>query len=65
MKKSSSTKKTGFFEGKSNKLGFGGCAAQMEAKGVPKAVIGMMARKKGAAPGGPNYHGKKSSGRSK
>lgn len=54
-----STKKTGTYKGKSNKLGYGGRAAQMKAQGVPQAVIGMIARKKGAAPGGPNYHGKK------
>ena len=54
------TKKTGTFHGKSNRLGHGGRAAQLEARGVPKAVIGQIARAKGAAPGGPNYHGKKS-----
>lgn len=53
-----STKKTGSFKGKSNKLGFGGRAAQLKAKGVPGGVIGELARKKGAAKGGPNYHGK-------
>lgn len=52
------TKKTGTFEGKSNALGHGGRAAQLRAKGVPDAVIGAIARLKGAAPGGPNYHGK-------
>ena len=51
------TKKTGTYKGKSNALGHGGRAQQLEDKGVPKAVIGMIARKKGAAPGGPNYHG--------
>lgn len=51
------TKKSGSFRGKSNKLGFGGRAAQLKAKGVPGGVIGEIARKKGAAPGGPNYHG--------
>jgi hypothetical protein len=50
-------KKTGSFEGKSNKLGYGGRAAQLKAQGVPGGVIGMLARKAGAAPGGPNYHG--------
>ncbi len=50
------TKKTGSFGGKSNKLGEGGRAAQMKAKGVPGGVIGEIARKKGAAPGGPNFH---------
>lgn len=53
------TKKSGSFEGKSNKLGHGGRAAQLKAKGVPQGVIGEIARKKGAAPGGPNYHGRK------
>jgi len=52
------TKKTGTFHGKSNKLGHGGRAAQLRAKGVPGAVIGAIARSKGAAPGGPHYHGK-------
>ncbi len=53
------TKKTGSFQGKSNKLGHGGRAAQLKAQGVPGGVIGAIARKKGAAPGGPNYHGPK------
>jgi hypothetical protein len=53
------TKKSGSFHGKSNKLGHGGRAAQMKAQGVPGAVIGAIARSKGAAPGGPNYHGGK------
>jgi hypothetical protein len=52
-----STKKSGSSYGKSNKLGHGGRAAQLEHQGVPKAVFGEIARKKGAAPGGPNYHG--------
>lgn len=52
------TKKTGSFHGKSNKLGYGGRAAQLKAKGVPGAVIGAIARRKGAAKGQPNYHGK-------
>lgn len=52
-------KDTGSFEGKSNALGHGGRAAQMRSKGVPGGVIGAIARKEGAAPGGPNYHGKK------
>jgi hypothetical protein len=50
-------KHTGTFHGKSNALGHGGRAAQLKAKGVPGAVIGMLARRAGAAPGGPNYHG--------
>jgi hypothetical protein len=50
-------KKSGSFHGKSNALGHGGRAAQMRAQGVPGGVIGMIARREGAAPGGPNYHG--------
>jgi hypothetical protein len=53
------TRKTGKFRGKSNKLGHGGRAAQLKAQGVPQGVIGKIARAKGAAPGGPNYHGKR------
>ena len=53
------TKKSGTFKGKSNKLGYGGRAAQLKAQGVPGGVIGAIARKKGAAPGQKNYHGKK------
>jgi hypothetical protein len=56
------TKKTGTFKGKSNQLGKGGRAAQLKAQGVPSGVIGAIARKKGAAPGGPNYHGSKRGG---
>lgn len=52
-------KKTGTYKGKSNKLGYGGRAAQMRDQGVPEAVIGMIARRKGAAPGQKNYHGKR------
>ena len=51
-------KKTGTFHGKSNKLGFGGRAAQLKAKGVPGGVIGNLARKAQAAKGQKNYHGK-------
>ena len=51
-------KKSGTFEGKSNKLGHGGRAAQLKAKGVPGGVIGNLARKAHAAPGQANYHGK-------
>ena len=50
-------KKSGQFGGKSNKLGFGGRAAQLSAAGVPGGVIGNLARSAGAAPGGPNFHG--------
>ena len=53
------TKKSGSFEGKSNALGHGGRAAQLEAKGVPGGVIGDIARAKGAAPGQKNFHGGK------
>lgn len=53
------TKKSGSFHGKSNKLGHGGRAAQLGAQGVPKAVIGEIARSKGAAPGQKNYNGTK------
>lgn len=53
------TKKSGSFHGKSNKLGHGGRAAQLESQGVPKAVIGEIARKKGAAPGQKHYKGGK------
>lgn len=49
-------KTTGEYDGKSNALGHGGRAAQLKAKGVPGGVIGELARKAGAAPGGPNYH---------
>lgn len=52
-------KTTGSFKGKSNKLGFGGRAAQLKAQGVPGGVIGALARKAGAEPGGPNFHGGK------
>jgi hypothetical protein len=54
-----SIKKTGSFKGKSNKLGYGGRAAQLKVKGVPGGVIGILARKAKAAPGMKNYHGKK------
>jgi hypothetical protein len=53
------TKTTGTFKGKSNKLGFGGRAAQLKTQGVPGGVIGDMARKKQAAPGQKNFHGKR------
>ena len=49
----------GTYKGKSTKLGYGGRAAKLRDEGVPGAVIGAIARKKGAAPGGPNYHGSK------
>ncbi len=57
--KTPSVKKTGTFQGKSNKLGYGGRAAQLKAKGVPGGVIGNLARKEQAAPGQKNYHGSK------
>jgi hypothetical protein len=50
------TNKTGSFRGKSNKLGSGGRAAQLKAKGVPGGVIGAIARRKHAAPGQSNFH---------
>lgn len=49
-------KKSGTFQGKSNKLGHGGRAAQLRARGVPEGVIGEIARSKQAAPGQKNYH---------
>ena len=58
-------KKTGTFAGKSNKLGYGGRAAQLKAQGVPGGVIGNLARAAHAAPGQANYHGGKKSGRGK
>lgn len=54
----SNTKKSGTYKGKSNKLGHGGRAQQLRDKGVPGGVIGAIARKKQAAPGQKNYHGK-------
>ena len=51
-------KKSGKFHGKSNKLGYGGRAAQLKARGVPGGVIGNLARKAQAAKGQKNYHGK-------
>lgn len=62
MKKTKKIKTAGSFKGKSNKLGFGGRAAQLKAKGVPGGVIGALARKAGAAPGQKNYHGGKKGG---
>lgn len=47
------------FAGKSTALGHGGRAAKLKAEGVPQGEIGIIARRKGAAPGGPNYHGKR------
>lgn len=58
-KRHSRIKLTGTFKGKSNKLGYGGRAAQLKAKGVPGGVIGNLARKAQAAPGQKNYHGGK------
>ena len=51
------TKKTGSYDGKSNKLGFDGRATQLKAKGVPGGVIGAIARAKRAAPRQANYRG--------
>lgn len=53
-----SIKHSGTFKGKSNRLGKGGRSAQLRAKGVPNGVIGMLARRAGAAPGQPHYKGK-------
>jgi len=52
-------KKSGTYKGKSNKLGYGGRAAQLKAQGVPGGVIGNLARKAKAAIGMKNYHGGK------
>ena len=52
-------KKTGSCKGQSNKLGYGGRAAQLKSQGVPGGVIGNLARKAQAAPGMKNYHGGK------
>jgi hypothetical protein len=50
-------KTKGTYKGKSNKLGYGGRAAQLKAQGVPGGVIGNLARKAKAAPGQKNFHG--------
>jgi hypothetical protein len=55
-------KTSGTYKGKSNALGYGGRSAQLRDAGVPGGVIGELARKAGAAPGGPNYHGKRGGG---
>lgn len=47
------------FKGKSTALGHGGRAAKLKSEGVPGAVIGEIARSKGAAPGQKHYHGSK------
>lgn len=47
------------FKGKSTKLGHGGRAAKLKSMGVPGGVIGAIARRKHAAPGQRNYHGKR------
>lgn len=49
---------SGKTDGKSNALGHGGRAQQLKDRGVPGAVIGMLARRAHAAPGQANYHGK-------
>lgn len=54
-----STRKTGSYKGKSNRLGYGGRAQQLKDRGVPGGVIGKIARSKKAAPGQKNYHGKR------
>lgn len=62
---SKKVKTTGTYKGKSNKLGYGGRAAQLKAQGVPGGVIGNLARKAQAAPGQKNYHGGKKGGKGK
>lgn len=52
-------KTTGTYKGKSNKLGYGGRAAQLKDQGVPGGVIGNLARAAQAAPGQKNYHGRR------
>jgi len=59
------------YRGKSTKLGHGGRAAKLHDElpgSMPEsekgAIIGKIARSKGAAPGGPNYHGKHKKGMS-
>lgn len=55
------------FDGKSTTLGHGGRAAMLKSKLVGQgksaayagAIVGMIARKKGAAPGQSHFHGKK------
>lgn len=59
MPRSGNTRRSGTYKGKSNALGHGGRAQQLRDKGVPGAVIGSIARSKGAAPGQKNYHGGK------
>lgn len=59
MAESTRIKTKGKFHGKSNKLGYGGRAAQLKARGVPGGVIGNLARAAHAAPGQRNYHGGK------
>lgn len=46
MKKVDTTKKTGKFDGKSNKLGGGGRFAQMKAKGMSGGLAAFIGRKK-------------------
>ncbi len=58
-RKEAGIKTTGTYKGKSNALGHGGRAQQLKDAGVPGGVIGNLARAAGAAPGGPNYHGKR------
>jgi len=58
-KKKKAVKTSGSFNGKSNKLGQGGRAAQLRAQGVPGGVIGNLARRAQAAPGQKNFHKRK------
>lgn len=55
----SKIRKSGTYKGKSNRLGYGGRAAQLRDQGVPGGVIGALARAAQAAPGQRNYHGKR------
>ena len=64
-KKKKAIAKSGSFGGKSNKLGQGGRAAQLVAKGVPGGVIGNLARAAQAAPGMKNFHKKGKKGKKK
>jgi hypothetical protein len=52
-------KKSGKSHGKSNKLGYGGRAAQLKAHGMSDRLIGWLAHRAKAAPGEKNYHGKR------
>jgi len=49
-------KTSGTYKGKSNVLGEGGRSQQLLDRGVPRGVVGMIARAHNAAPGQSNYH---------